>query len=244
VWQSPDPALPDNLAKLPEDDVAAVRGPEADLSTGTTAVAHPRTNVAAPTFLNLYNYADANPLTKTDPDGKATRPAQQDYNSLLRENLIAHFGPGIRYVKPDHNLGLRHWLEGSGRPLYMRVEDVQWSVNTKDLEKFSNGHPVVKKTVGAQALGSEAENQIGHVTGQFTGKVEKTKTGFHAVGTFAPYDDKYDFDMAWYKGSANGAILYGKYRGERRRLEGGSPKDYYTVFEGPPVKIDMSWKAQ
>jgi len=245
VWQSPDPALPDNLAKLPEKDTAAVRGPDEDTSTEAMASPGPDIPVAAPTFLNTYDYADANPLTKTDPDGKATRPAQQkDYNSLLRENLIAHLGPGIRYVKPDHELGLRHWLEGSGQPLYMRVADVQWAVDTKDLEKFSNGRPVFKKTIGARALGFEAENQIGHVTGQFTGKVVKTKTGFHAVGTFAPYDDKYDFDPAWYKGFANAPILYGKARGAASRLQGGSPKDYYTVFEGPPIKIDMSWKKE
>lgn len=52
VWESPDPALPDNLAKLPGKD------------------GKPGVNVAVPTFLNLYDYADANPLTKTDPDGR------------------------------------------------------------------------------------------------------------------------------------------------------------------------------
>lgn len=53
VWESPDPALPDNLAKLPGQNGS------------------PGTDVAAVSFLNLYNYADANPLTKTDPDGRS-----------------------------------------------------------------------------------------------------------------------------------------------------------------------------
>jgi RHS repeat-associated protein len=62
VWQNPDPALDDNLAKLPGKDGS------------------PGADVAAPSFLNLYNYADANPITKTDPDGRATEPAGNPTN--------------------------------------------------------------------------------------------------------------------------------------------------------------------
>src|SRR5206468_7737058 len=56
VWQSPDPALPDNLAKLPEKDTTAVRGPDEDSGMADRALAEPRVPVAAPTFLNAYNY--------------------------------------------------------------------------------------------------------------------------------------------------------------------------------------------
>ncbi|HEX8081624.1 MAG TPA: SpvB/TcaC N-terminal domain-containing protein [Jatrophihabitans sp.] len=59
LWPSTDPALAENLARLPGNDDS------------------PEPDVAAPTFLNLYNYADSNPLTKIDPDGRAPKPWQQ-----------------------------------------------------------------------------------------------------------------------------------------------------------------------
>jgi len=66
VWQSPDPALPDNLAKLPEKDDSPVP------------------DVAAPTFLNLYDYADANPLTKIDTDGRES----VDIDPIYRGRIV------------------------------------------------------------------------------------------------------------------------------------------------------------
>lgn len=66
VWESPDPALAGNLAKLPGQSGS------------------PSTDVSAPTFLNAYDYADANPLTKTDPDG---REAASFYGTHYRMEL-------------------------------------------------------------------------------------------------------------------------------------------------------------
>ncbi|MFL6138460.1 MAG: SpvB/TcaC N-terminal domain-containing protein [Frankiaceae bacterium] len=63
VWQSPDPDLADNLAKLTNGDA----------SPGAND-ASPGANVAAPTFLNVYDYAEANPVTNADPDGRASTP--------------------------------------------------------------------------------------------------------------------------------------------------------------------------
>ena len=56
LWPSTDPALGENLTKLSEagDD-------------------SPTPNVAAPTFLNLYNYADANPASRVDQDGRESK---------------------------------------------------------------------------------------------------------------------------------------------------------------------------
>jgi RHS repeat-associated protein len=58
VWQSPDPALERRLQDLPEDASKSA----SNLDT------------ASPSFLNLYNYADANPLGKVDPDGRQAVP--------------------------------------------------------------------------------------------------------------------------------------------------------------------------
>ena len=69
LWPSTDPALGANLTKLSEADDDS-----------------PIPDVAAPSFLNLYNYADANPLTKIDPDGRLSKEWQQ--------NLV-NFGAGV-----------------------------------------------------------------------------------------------------------------------------------------------------
>jgi RHS repeat-associated protein len=71
VWESPDPALPDNLAKLP----------------GRAGV--PGTDVAAVDFLNTYAYADDNPLTKTDPDGRWPAWVDAGWNKVKQETSQA-----------------------------------------------------------------------------------------------------------------------------------------------------------
>jgi len=63
VWESPDPALPDNLAKLSSQNGSPANAAEVD-------------------FLSLYDYADANPLTKTDPDGRW--PSLPSWNDVKR----------------------------------------------------------------------------------------------------------------------------------------------------------------
>jgi RHS repeat-associated protein len=70
VWESADPAIPENLAKLPEKATTAVRGPDDKSDPAAMASAAPGVPVSAPAFLNAYNYADANPLTEVDPDGR------------------------------------------------------------------------------------------------------------------------------------------------------------------------------
>jgi len=100
VWQSPDPALPDNLAKLPDKNTAAVRGPDADSGTGDMASGSgvPGAPVSAPTFLNLYNYADANPLTKVDRDGRESGEFALHHKPLTREENLSMAGMIDGYV--------------------------------------------------------------------------------------------------------------------------------------------------
>ena len=62
-----------------------MRGPEVDPITGAAASSQSIPDVAAPTFLNPYDYADANPLTKTDPDGR----------SPSRWQGVINFGAGV-----------------------------------------------------------------------------------------------------------------------------------------------------
>ena len=78
VWQSADPALADNLSKVSGKNESATA------------------DVAAPTFLNAYNYADANPVTKTDPDGRATGPSPMEQRILyVMHRLVDHYGYSV-----------------------------------------------------------------------------------------------------------------------------------------------------
>ena len=55
-------------------------------------------DVAAPTFLNAYDYADANPVTKTDPDGRATQvtmTAMEQRGLLVMNRLVEHYGYSV-----------------------------------------------------------------------------------------------------------------------------------------------------
>ena len=87
VWQSPDPALAHNLAQLPED------------------ASKPTKNVdtSVPTFLNVYNYADANPASKIDPDGRQAVPL-----TTVRLRAIAAsqgIGAGLSGVQLNRAVG-------------------------------------------------------------------------------------------------------------------------------------------
>jgi RHS repeat-associated protein len=83
VWESPDPALAGNLAGL------SGRG-----GSGTS--------VAAPSFLNAYDYADANPLTKTDADGrKATKPEKRPEVGTETQALVWNRAHGLPTDDPN-----------------------------------------------------------------------------------------------------------------------------------------------
>jgi RHS repeat-associated protein len=83
IFETPDPALADKLASLPEDP----SGP-------------PALDTFAPSFLDLYNYADDRPLTVTDPTGRAA--GRQDLTTDLLQDIadamnIGRNLSGIRY---------------------------------------------------------------------------------------------------------------------------------------------------
>ncbi|WP_181019438.1 SpvB/TcaC N-terminal domain-containing protein [Nonomuraea typhae] len=87
VWQSPDPALETNLGQLPES------GTRTDQNLDTSV----------PTFLNVYNYADANPLSKIDPDGRQAVPLT---TTRLRAIATAQgIGAGLSGVQFNRAVG-------------------------------------------------------------------------------------------------------------------------------------------
>jgi RHS repeat-associated protein len=88
IFETPDPALPQKLASLPEDP------------TGPSGL-----DTFAPSFLNPYNYADDRPLTVTDPSGEAS--GEQDLSTgLLRTIADAQgIGGGLTGVQYNRAIG-------------------------------------------------------------------------------------------------------------------------------------------
>lgn len=88
IFESPDPALVHRLADLPENP--------SELSS---------LNTFAPSFLNLYNYADDRPLTEVDPDGRQTR---QDLTTQLLRQIANGQGIGTGHqdlVQQNRDIG-------------------------------------------------------------------------------------------------------------------------------------------
>jgi RHS repeat-associated protein len=130
VWESPDPALEHNLSQLPEDPAS------------TKAV-----DTSLPTFLNLYNYADANPVSKIDPDGRQTTPPVGARTHRPIADLEAEFRgliSGARsrgYSVAADNL--EHFLTGNGAtrsvPLgWLRSYSVVTEAEEKNHTRFEN----------------------------------------------------------------------------------------------------------
>jgi len=87
IWESPDPALEHNLGQLPED-----------ASTPTRAV-----DTSVPTFLNVYDYADANPVSKVDPNGLQAVPL--DTIQLRAIARSAGIGAGLTGIQFNRAVG-------------------------------------------------------------------------------------------------------------------------------------------
>ncbi len=88
IFESTDPALVHRLADLPED--------ASKLSSLDTF---------APSFLNLYNYANDRPLTEVDPDGRQTR---QDLTTQLLKQIANGQGIGTGHqalVQQNRDIG-------------------------------------------------------------------------------------------------------------------------------------------
>jgi RHS repeat-associated protein len=87
VWQSTDPALASNLGQLPED--ASESAQDVDTSV--------------PTFLNVYAYADANPASRVDPDGRQAMPLDTFTLRTIARSL--GIGAGLTGVQFNRAVG-------------------------------------------------------------------------------------------------------------------------------------------
>jgi RHS repeat-associated protein len=70
VWQNTDPVIAENLSKIPDK--------------------------ASSASLNAYGYAEANPLSMEDPDGRAAGPVSRE--RLIQIGHAQGIGPGIRSI--------------------------------------------------------------------------------------------------------------------------------------------------
>ena len=150
-----------------------------------------------------------------------------------------------RYTKPNALAGYAHWLGGSGKSQTMNASKISWAIDNSNLRGKTGSVRNIK--VGAMARGSAMEH-VGSVSGSFTGKISKTKSGYIATGRFTPARDKYNFDIDLRrKGlsgvARNGANIIGRAGGFGAFIaSGGSikPKDYDIYFTGN-ARVTTKW---
>ena len=147
-----------------------------------------------------------------------------------------------RYSKPNASYGYIHWLFGGGKSMNIKSSSIKWSLDKTTLAKNAGRNRIIN--VGAQATGFNGKYHVGGASGVFKGNVYKTSTGFRAVGTYTPKNQKYNFDY-WTGGTpqriaftaagfSSGVAAQVYTRGIIR------PKDYQMNFSGSS-RLDMKW---
>jgi hypothetical protein len=150
-------------------------------------------------------------------------------------------------TKPGLITGYSNWLFGGGKKQTVNNQTVKWSVGTSNIKGLGQYAPS-KRVVGpvsARATG-DAFLQIGRVQGTFSGKIEKTATGYHAVGTFTPDSPAmYHFNAASGRNPAENILTTGgrRFGVTTNRLTGGyiEPTDYEINYIGGGVAVDKYW---
>jgi RHS repeat-associated protein len=147
IFETPDPNLAHKLEGLPEDP------------SGPSGL-----DTFAPSFLNLYNYADDRPLTVTDPNGHASQ--DQDLTTYLLREIARGQGIGGGLTGVEYNYAIGRAFQETALYLYGHAT-VGWAYpeNTEPItsltrkEFFGGTGDVVPDAIGGMVTKSP-EGQV------------------------------------------------------------------------------------
>ncbi|HUC90258.1 MAG TPA: RHS repeat-associated core domain-containing protein, partial [Patescibacteria group bacterium] len=192
---------------------------------------------------NAYSYAN-DPINADDYSGKAINWKFWQKKPASKQAAKPAPKPAAKYTSPSAVGGYAHWLVGGGKSETIKSSSVKWVMNTNDLLSGGTGR-VNLPAVTAQPRNADQFEQIGRVSGNFSGTITKTPTGYNAKGVFTPpASEPYDFNLdsgrgkiantATGMGAVSGALVYYYTLGIVK------PTTYTINYEGS-AGVNQSW---